>query len=274
MFILMGENNTFFTDGSFSLYHANTYSLLLSLADKSLSFAVVHDKQIMSFGLNLPLSELNTPQQLKELFASSFKKIVVGLPALALTLVPANLFDADQAQNFARLLDVKADEKVFVETLDDNNIIIYKTSALLAKLAEKFDFRNTVYDKYGWIKAIALSSPPGNNLYIDISNGKANYLYYFLGTLRYHNAFEFKNDAELVYYTTFVSNELNIKPQHTYIIMSGAVNTGDENMTRLKEFYPYVSLNPLLVTTVPNESDAHKYLALSGLSLCGSLEVA
>ena len=274
MFILMGENNTIFTDGSFSLYHANTYSLLLSLADRSFSFIVVHDKQIMSSGSNLPLSELDSPQQLKELFASSFKNVVIGLPALALTLVPVKLFNADHSSDFARLLDVKSNEKVFIETLDDNNIIIYKTSALPAKLAEKFELKNTVYDKCGWIKAIAISSPPGNNLYIDISNGKATYLYYFLGTLRYHNTFEFKNEAELVYYTTFVSNELDIKPQHTYLIMSGDINTGDENMTRLKEFYPYVSLNPLLITTVPSEPDAHKYLALSGLSLCGSLEGA
>ena len=269
--ILMGENNTIFTDSSFSLYQADTYTLLLTIAANTFSFAVVRNKQIMSCGLNLPISEFDNPEQLKELFASSFKNVVIGLPALALTLVPTHLFDADHATGFARLLDVKAGEKVFVETLDEKNIIIYKTGALSAKLAKSFDLKNTVYDGCGWIKAIAASSPPGNNLYIDISNGKVSYLYYFLGTLRYHNAFEFKSDTELVYYTTFVSNELNIKPQHTYLIVSGDIDMGDENMTRLKEFYPYVSFNPLHVTTVPNEPDAHQYLALSGLSLCGSL---
>ena len=274
MLIPMHENNTILYESSFSLYRANTYTLLLSVTANTFDFAVVQDQQLMASGLNLPLSELAAPEQSKELFASAFKSVVIGLPALALTLLPAGVFEEEHAADLARLLDVKADEKVFVQTLDFNNIIIFKTKAALVKLAEKFDLNNAVYDQCGWIKTIAGSSPPGNNLYINISNGTANYLYYFLGTLRYHNAFEFKNDAELVYYTSLVSSELNIKPQHTYLVMSGDITTGDENMNRLTEFYFNISLNPVRAISIPFELEAHKYLALCGLSLCGSLEEA
>ena len=270
----MAENTNSYTDPNFSLYQAYAYTLVLSLEQQSFGFAVLDNNRLMAAGKAIALSELSNPELLKELFASTFKKVIVGLPATALTLIPAKVYSNAHAADFARLLDVKTNEKVFVQTLGDENIIVYKTSDTLVKLIEKYNILNTVYNGSGWIKTIAKSSPPGNNLYIDISGEKAGYLYYFLGSLRYYNSFEFKDEAELVYYTLLVCSELNIKPQHTYLVMSGDIDTGDKYMSRLAEFYPNISVNPLRAVEISGDINPHRFLALNSLSLCGSSEEA
>jgi hypothetical protein len=268
----MDNNNNNYTDNTFNLYQAYSYTLLLQVGTTSFSYAVVHQNRLLVSAQNCDLNELAHPRQLSDLLTATYKKVIIGLPATALTLVPKSLFDEEHVADFARFLDVKENEKVFAQILDNQNMIIYKTNADLVAAVEKFNLQNTVYAAQGWISAIAKSKPQNNNLYLEIGANTVQFLYFSLGNLRFYNTFEFKNEDELAYFTTFVTEELLLKPQHTTLILSGDISTGDKNMNRLADFYPKVELNTLKVLELPGQIEGHKILALAALSLCGSSE--
>jgi len=270
----MSDHNNNYNDNSFNLAQAYSYTLLLQVETTSFSYAVVHQNKLLVSSQNCDLNELSQPNQLSDLLSATYQKVVIGLPATGLTLVPNNLFSENYAADFARFLDVKDHEKALAQTLDERNAIIYKTSASLVNAVEKFGIQNTVYAAKGWIKAIEKSDPPADTLYLEIGNATVQILYIYSGALRFYNTFDFKTTDELAYFTTFVSEELNLKPQNTNLVVSGDVNVGDKHMSRLTDFYSKVELNDLKILELPGQISAHKILALAALSLCASSEEA
>ncbi|WP_259067816.1 DUF3822 family protein [Mucilaginibacter sp. X4EP1] len=269
----MSENNNTYTDDSFSLYQAHSYTLLIQVETTSFSYAVVHNNRLLASGVNCDLDELAHPKLLSDLLTASYKKVIVGLPATGLTLVPKSLFGEDHVADFARFLDVKDTEKVLAQLLDDQNVIVYKTNEALISAIEKFKLQNTVYTAEGWIKAIAKSSPPDSNLYLQVGKETVQFLYFSSYKLRFYNTFEFKNPDELVYFTAFVAEELGLRPSGTTLVVSGDISYGDVNLTRLTDFYPKIEINGLKVAELTGQTASHKLLALAALSLCGSSEV-
>ncbi|ASU35116.1 DUF3822 family protein [Mucilaginibacter xinganensis] len=267
----MSDNNNY-TD-NFNLYQAYSYTLLLQIEATSFSYAVVNETNLLVSAQNCDLQELVQPMALNDLLSATYKKVIIGMPASGLTLIPNSLFREEHVSGFARFLDVKDNDKVFAQNLDDVNAIIYKTNDYLVSLVEKFGLKNTVYTAKGWIKAIEKSIPQNNNLYLDISTGRVQFLYFALNTLRFYNSFEFKSDDELAYFTTFVTEELNLKPQFITLVISGDVIPGDKNLARLASFYPKIELNSMKILELPGQMASHKFLALAALSLCGSSEV-
>jgi hypothetical protein len=267
----MSDNNNY-TDNNFNLHQAYSYTLLLQVEATSFSYAVVNDNRLLVSAQNCDLQELVQPQALNDLLSATYKKVIIGMPASGLTLVPNSLFREEQISGFARFLDVKDNEKVFAQTLDDINAIIYKTNESLISSVEKFGLQNTVYTAKGWIKAIAKSSPPNTNLYLEVGKDKVQFLYYSLNALRFYNIFDFKSEDELAYFTSFVTEELNLKAQNITLVISGDVVAGDKNLTRLAYFFPKIELNGLKVLELPGQMASHKFLALAALSLCGSSE--
>jgi hypothetical protein len=266
----MFDHNNNYTDDSFKLYQAYSYSLLLQVDLTSFSYAFVHQNRLMVYAQNCDLDELAHPKQLSEILTATYRNVVIGLPAMGLTLVPKSLFQEGHVADFARLLDVKQDEKVFAQALDPENNIIYKMPEYIASAVEKFGFGNTFYTARGWIQAIARSRPSSDSLYLDISRTHVQFLYFQGKSIRFYNIFEFKNEEELVYFTSFVCEELNLKPRETTLILSGEVIIDDKNMKRLGDFFPKIEINAIRVLELPGQIPSHKLLSLSALSLCES----
>jgi len=198
--------------------------------------------------------------------------VIIGMPAISLTLVPKKLFSDALVPDFARFLDVKENEQVFAQALDAENNIIYKTTGNISSAVEKFGLQNTVYTGQGWIKAIAKSDPPNNNLYIEVGKNQLQLLHFSGRSLRFYNAFEFSHEDELAYFTSLVAEELRLKPQSTTLVLSGDISLDDKNMKRLGDFFPKIEINGLKVLETPGQIPSHKLLALAALSLCGSSE--
>ena len=265
----MSDTNNY-TDNTFNLHLAYSYTLLLQVESTSFNYAVVNDSHVLVSAQNCELQELFQPMALNDLLSATYKKVIIGMPASGLTLIPNSLFREERLSGFARFLDVKENEKVFAQPLDNINAIIYKTYAGLVSAVERFGLQNTVYAAKGWIKAIANSNPPNNNLYLQVSNNKVQLFYFSLKTLRFYNTFDFRSEDELAYFASFVSEELNLKPQNITLVISGDVAAGDKNLTRLAYFFPKIELNGLKVLELPGQIQSHKILALAALSLCGS----
>ncbi|MFD2146784.1 DUF3822 family protein [Mucilaginibacter antarcticus] len=269
----MSEQIYTFRDPSFNINQAYYYTLLIQLSGGYFSYAITYKKQLIAWDTNCNLAELSNPQELAEELNATYKKVVVGLPTDSFTLIPTPLFAKNQIANYARLLDVKQEDRVLAQSLDDKNYIIYKVDEKILSAVQRFDLNNAVYSYKGWITAAAQNNPGSQDIYLHAENGKAEFLNFKNGSIRYYNNFDYKNEEDLAYYASFVVEELGLLPQNTHLKLSGSIKPEDKYSSRLADFYQHVTFfNPPLLD-VPEQINATQILTLAALSLCGSLEV-
>jgi len=264
----MDDHNNNSSETGFNLYQAYSYSLLLQVGFGSFSYAFVNHDRLLVSAQNCDIDELAHPKHLSEILTATYKKVIIGLPATGLTLVPKKLFRADRAADVARLLDVRESEKVFAQAFDDENYIVYKTPGSISSAVEKFGFQNTVYTAAGWVKAIHKNRPTADHLYLEFGKNQLQIAYFSGNILRFYNIFEFKNEEDVVYFTTLVTEELHLKPNQTALVLSGDILPDDRNMKRLAEFFPKIEMNSIRVLSLPGQVPSYKVLSLAALSLC------
>lgn len=268
----MSEQIYTFRDTSFNINQAYYYTLLIQIDNGSFSYAITYKKQLIAWDTNCNLAELNNPQELAEELNASYKKVVIGLSSDGFTLIPAPLFIKDQIANYARLLDVSPEDKVLAQPIDRNNYIIYKVDEGVVSGIEKFDLNNTVYVHKGWMMAAAKNNPSSQDIYVHADNGKAAFLNFKNGNIRFYNIFEYKNQDDLAYFASFVTEELGILSGSVHLKLSGNIKPEDKYSTRLADFFQHITFfNPQLLD-LPEQISPQQVLTLAALSLCGSSE--
>lgn len=266
----MSEQNYTYRDNTFNANQAYNYILLIQIELDNFSYAVIEDEKLLAFDTACNLNELTEPKELFDLLIANYKKTVIGLSASGFTLIPSSIYKADKISDFGRLLDVQLNEKVLAEAIDGQNYIVYKVNERLVAAAEKYNINNAVYANAGWITAIAKNNPLNNNLYLNITDTKADYLCFSDGKLRFYNSFDYKNDEDLAYYTAFVAQELNLDPQSINLVLSG--EHGDKTGKGLADFFTSIAFNNQQILELPEQIASHQILTLAALSLCGSSE--
>jgi len=268
----MSEQIYTFRNPSFNLNQAYYYTLLIQIDAKSFSYAITYKKDLMAWDANCNLAELSNPQELAEELNATYKNVVIGLPSGFFTLIPNALFSKDQLTNYARLLDVSPDDRVLAQSLDSQNYIIYKVNEKTLSIAERFGLQNVVYLNKGWITAAAQDNPGSQDLYLHAENGKAEFLYFKNGAIRFYNNFDYQTEGDLSYYTALATEELDLAPVNVHLKLSGNFKADDEFITSLRQFFPNITFfNPQLLN-LPEQISAQQILTLAALTLCGSLE--
>lgn len=263
-----------YRDPDIGIYQVNDqYMLLLQIYAESVSYAIVHQNKLIAWCESCDPKILSEPGQTHEFLNYEYKNVVVALPATGFTIVPNALYDSGRAADIARFLDVKPDEKVFAQPLDDENHIIFKASEAVTKKAEKFGLQNVVYTAKGWLKVIEANDPQSYNLYLNFDKNLVEIAWFSEGKLRFYNTFTFYNVDELVYYTGLVTKELQLTQRTTNLVISGDISADDKNATRLAEFFNGVNQTDLKLLELPAEIPTHRVLSLTALPLCVSSEV-
>lgn len=260
-----------YRDPDIGIYQVNDqYTLLLQVYPESVSYAVVHNNKLIAWCEDCNHKILSEPGQSHEFLNYDYKNVVIGLPSTGFTLVPNALYDADKASSIARFLDVKPREKVFTQSFDNENHIVFKASEEVTKKAEKFDLQNAVHIAKGWIKAIESNNPQSYNLYLNFDKSLVEVAWFAENKLRFYNTFTFHNPDELVYYVGLVAKELNLPQRTTNLVISGDINADDKNATRLAGFFNGVDESNLKLIALPATIFPHQVLSLTALSLCAS----
>ena len=263
-----------YLDPELNLQQVNSdYTLLLQVYAASFSYAIVYRDKLMAWAEDCDLSLMDDPGDEHELLTYDYKNVVAGLQPTGFTLVPSLLFNEDRIADFARYLDVKPDEKILAQPLDNENHILYKLDASVADTAEIYGLQKAVFINKGWVEIIAKSGPTSHDLYINIDKNKASFLYFAEEKLRFYNAFTFDSPDELAYYAAYVSQQLQQEPRHLNLAVSGDFDVDDANGISLARFFNGVEENYLAALTIPQGVLPHRLLALTALSLCVSSEV-
>jgi hypothetical protein len=269
----MSEQITPFYDNTFNLDEASNYTLLLLVDANSFSYAVTFNNKLLACNFNCDVNELINPKQLHQILSASYKNVIIGLNGKGFVLVPQPFYNADRIVDFARPLDVSENEKVLAQLLDEKNYVIYKVAEQQLAAIEKFNSKHIVFAAKGLIKAVAQNTPLNFNLYLNITDHKVEFVYFKQDVLRFYNSFEAKSADDVAYFSALVTQELEMQPQYTNLILSGNVQTGDVTFIRLSSFFAEVIISNIALLELPAEIQPHHILSLASLSLCGSSEV-
>jgi hypothetical protein len=249
------------------------YTLLIKIGSHSFSYAVAGQGRMLVLKENLDLSELSAPTDGNKMLSAEYGQHIVGIPYTGFTIVPASLFNPEKVADFARFLDVKRDEKVFSQSLDADNQVIFKAhSALVNLVVEKFGINSIVFAPKGWVRLTAANNPADNQIYLNVEGNKAGFLNFKEGKLRFYNSFEFEVPDELAYFATLVASELQLLPGDVTLVLSGSITKDDENGIRLDRFFSKLELNSQSALASSGQASSHDILTLTALSLCGSSE--
>lgn len=268
----MNEINYTFRHDDFNLTQAYYYTLVLQVSGKDFTYAVFYEDRLMALAPNCDLKELADPTVMADEIFANFKDIVVGVDANAFTLVPVELYQQERVTEYARFLDIEANERIFAQQLDAQNMIVYKTSAQIAAAIEKFDYSRCVYAAKGWIAAIADKLASDKAIYINIENGQAEMLHFNSGKVKLYNKFEFSTADDLAYAVSLVFRETGIAQKDVQLSLSGGSTQMEEYRSRLTEFFPHTETNLLKIAELPEELHSDQLLKLSALLLCVSSE--
>jgi hypothetical protein len=259
-----------YRDSTLNMAEADNYTLLVQVDGDSFAYAIVDDKLLLACETNCELSELADPKQLYERLTADYKKTIISLPSNGFVLIPVSLFDANNIAEYARLLDVKDNEKVIAQSLDSQNHVVYKVAERLYNIITNYGIKNVVFAPKGWMHAIDRSEPSITDLFLNINGNQVEFAYYKKNRLRFYNKFEFTTTEDLIYYTIFVTDELELKQQSTALIISGSINEEYELYRRLSEYFQVVMINDIGVLELPASIPSYQILSLSALSLCAS----
>ena len=259
----MSEYSFTYRNDNFNPGQADNATLFIKAGKTALSFLIVQDGQLLAWKDNAPLDELTGEGELKSILSAPYKQVITGLVADALTLVPSDLYSADDVAGYARFLDVKEGEKVFAAKLDAANQIVYKTVAT-DTFAAQFNVQDAVPADRGWINAIAESEPSNYALYADICDGQVSLLAFNGGQVRFYNTFKATTIDDVLYYCLFTAKQLDLQPDYTQLILSGHTAAGD--IDKLGGFFRTVKYNDLKLLDVPQGVASHQLLSLAALA--------
>jgi len=266
----MSEYTHPFRDSSFNLEQAYNYTLLMLIDSDTFIYAITYKDMLLAYDYDCSVVELQEPRELQELLNAAYKNIIISFVDCGSTLVPRKIFHVDNIASVARMLDVKSDEKVLAEVLDDKNMVIYKADDKIIAYADRFKPRQVVFNGTGLVKAISRNNPSDNNVYLNVIGDKLDIIYFKDRTLNYFNSFRFNSPDDAIYFIGLVLQELNLSARDTTLMVSGSINTDEPLYGHLAGFFPKINLNRIQLMELPVQLPPHQMLPLAALSLCVS----
>jgi len=264
---MTSHSKLYFSD-DFSPEKAKDYTLLIQIRNSDFSFAVVYQNALLAWGNGYPLSELITPADfIHFLTPTNYQKVIIGVTPLVFNIVPKQLYHEKHAAQLAKLLDVSETDKVYSQTLDADNQVVFKDSdEVIPTLTARYPNHQIVFGYKGWLDAIIKTGPAATNLYMDVQATEVHFAYFKENKLRFYNSFTYTDPNDLAYFTALTTNELQLSVEGTHLVISG---DADVSLGNLKDFFPNIDINPIeQLQQLPNGITAQQLLSLTALMLC------
>jgi hypothetical protein len=264
---MTSHSKLYFSD-DFSQDRAKDYTLLIQIRDTDFNFAVVYQSTLLAWGNGYPHAELTAPADFSMfLNPAEYQKVIIGITPAVFNIIPKALYQEDRLANFARLLDVQATEKVYSQVLDTENQLVFKDSdTILPVLTAKYTNHQIVFSYKGWLQAISSTEPVESNLYLDVQPEEIHFAYFKENKLRFYNSFKYSGPDELTYFTALTTNELQLSPTDTQLLIS---SDADVDLSKLNNFFAKIDINPIQqLTQLPNGIASQQLLSLTALLLC------
>ena len=214
------------------------------------------------------------------LLKKKYPSVVIGLDTPMHTLVPAPLFDSEQSKrylefNFGMTGDgqVSADR---IEEIDAYNVyaipqglldvvrVNYREAALFHRTSAMI---RAIYNHQKVNPAPAAIFLNVREQFIDLTSIESDRLAYF-------NSYSCASKEDMLYYTLYAIEQLNLRPDSVQLFISGLIDNGSESHRLLEQYIREVSFSDRLnlwdYSPLLGQLPAHRYQELYALALCGS----
>ena len=176
---------------------------------------------------------INKEEILKNNFASS-SVLFTDFPC---TLVPNELF---QEENSKEILELNSETYDIIQSDELSNIkttLIYTIPDLIHDIAFTF-FPNAKQEAQQsvLIEQFCKFDNNNDNAYLHISDRKLNISAFKNGKLILHNGFDFDTKEDLLYYTMFTFEQLELDPETVNVKLYGNIIKGDETHQLLYDY--------------------------------------
>jgi len=232
---------------------------------REMAFAITANGELLAWKDKVEIEKLANDSELVHILTSPFKSVAIGLIPETLTLIPAALYDEGRIADYARYLDVKADDKVLSANLNTDNQLIYKVSAaVIDALGAKFDLKKFVPAHRGWLKLITDHQTDNNSLFADVMFNSSTFLYVKDGQITYYNSIYTGDIDDVLYYALFISNQLELKQDSVKLFVSGSLSENDTE--KLKGFFSNVHYNTSNPLAHIADIAPHQLLSIAALA--------
>jgi hypothetical protein len=234
-------------DESFNLQETRNYGLAILISEFSMAYSILDFRRNKYLGIQHlvrndakpPHAQTNPKQSfddfLKSVFhalpwlRNSYKLIKIAYEGKKCTLIPAQLFDSHEMENYLRFTFQQNEEE---QALSDHLLPMdsYQVYAIPVQIL------NIINHHFPSIKIVHFSSVLIESIWINYKNRinahrvfihvreKLFDLMIFDGRqMTYFNTFTFQNPEDVVYYLVFVLEQLNFNPENIPLVLLGNV---------------------------------------------------
>jgi|GEM_PF-4431804 len=262
----MSDYSFTYQQHNFSPEQAANATLYIRAGKSGISYLIAADNQVQAWKDHCNWADVASGN-VKQLLSRPYQQVVAGLLPDTLTLLPEALFSSEDAPVYARYLDVKKEDKVFISSFIADNRLLYKVDADVIKaIGDLFDVQTAVPADRGWVAAVASSNPSSEYLYINIAGSQLSVLSFKDQKLQLYNCFEVNGIDDVLYYTLFVADQLQMRHADTTLVVAGDLVNGSADYQKLSGFFKQVQMSDLRVLPLPYDLPGHQVLALTALS--------
>lgn len=239
------ENNTYHT--SIMLHHDGCSFLSQLQSDKfKLAFGQVPE---LSINLNQPNFQqwkniLQADSVLDQLFKRSHK-ISFFLKDYRFLLVPSSFFQENEKDSLFgmgfRKLDTEAVAHQLIPAIDA--YILFPVNRILQEGLQQ-QFNNIEIKSYfqSWFDNILSITPNGPQVFLNYSDNQLDLVYLEDKKLMQQNNFAIQSEEDLVYYTLFALEQLELDKENRFTSISGEFDAQSGVFNKLKSYIPNIQL--------------------------------
>jgi hypothetical protein len=209
-----------------------------------------------------------------------YPSVVIGIDTPFHTMVPSPLFDSGQSNKYLEfnfgMTDYGQVSAEKLEEIDACNVYAIP-QGILDIVRVNFREAALFHRSSALIRAIyhhQKISPGPAGVFLNVREQYIDLTSFENGRLVYFNSFSCTGKEDMLYYTLYAFEQLNLRPDTVELYISGIMDSGSESHRLLEQYIHAVSfcgsLNFWDYSPMLGQLPAHRYQELYALALCGS----
>ena len=268
-------------DDRFDTARSREMQLLIRVAPKRISYAIVNEKENRLLVLYDSSTSVNIEDTLYDLtteyeyLRSTFSRIKVSVQTTNFTLIPLQYYTINDLAAYEQVIHAHEETKTFITTVFQGgiNCISALEMASIAPLIGAFSE----------VKLLSQAEPliegsfkiDGLNTHKLVLQFNEESFEAYLGTadkLLFYNLFTIENADDFNYFLLNILQQMEIEPSEISVTLCGYIDSGDANYRRVEKYFTDIQFadSTILTTFSPTfeQLPKHQYYSLLSLILC------
>ena len=278
--MVTGENNIIsFSSENVNLQNTENFHLSVEISPKNICYSFLNIENLeFIFFKSISVSEIS--ELVNQISSEDKLKLNYSTSSISYkdfpsTIIPNKFFNTEKKHKY---LEFVAEEIESIKTdilHQSDSSIIYSINHELVNIIQQI--LPNIKEKNSTNIAICQLLKQYSHLekktcYLFINTNKIEIIVIEKGKLIFQNSFKVSNSSDILYFTLFCLDQLNIDPNKNEVFLFGDIQKGDENYSLLYEYIRNIKFGEISSTLSFNEElnnvSNHRYFTLFSQLLC------